>query len=120
MTSALSELLILGLQRVDAQTLRYWQELERQGKALGFVRLLKPIAQLVTALAQKTITLDWNGQAAAESMLAIALLVKLAQEQLSNDANSISTKNAGGVLTELDSSLSWTGSHGGAGRSSKP
>lgn len=88
LTHALSELVLIGLQRVDARTSRQWQELDRLGSALGFVRLLKPIQQLATALAQKPTTLQWNDQPATEAILAIALLVKLAQEQLSNDSAS--------------------------------
>jgi hypothetical protein len=82
LTQALTELLLLGLQRADSQTLRYWQELEQQGAALGFVRLLQPIQQLTAALTQKAATLRWQSDAATEAMLTIALLVKLAQEQL--------------------------------------
>ncbi|MEP0873942.1 hypothetical protein NDA01_30000 [Trichocoleus desertorum AS-A10] len=85
LTPALGELLLIGLQRVDAQTIRYWQELDRLGAALGFVRLLKPIQQLATALTQKSTTLQWDDQPVTEAILSIALLVKLAHEQLSND-----------------------------------
>jgi hypothetical protein len=85
LTHALSELFLLGLQRVDGQTIRYWQELDRLGSALGFVHFLKPVQQLTASLMQKSTTLQWNDQPATEAMLTIALLVKLAQEQLSND-----------------------------------
>ncbi len=88
LTNALSELFLIGLQRVDSQTIGYWQELARQGAALGFVNLLKPIQQLATALAAKLTLLHWDEKPAAEAMLAIALLMKLVQEQFGNDAGS--------------------------------
>ncbi len=81
---SLSDLLTIGLQRSDSQTLHHWQELERQGAASGFVQLLKPIQQLTASLTQKTAVLHWDGRSAAAAVLAIALLVKLAEEQSGN------------------------------------
>jgi hypothetical protein len=80
LTNALSELFIIGLRRVDSQTIRDWRELARQGTTLGFVRLLKPIEQLATALTQKPTQPHWDEQPAVTAMLAIAVLVKLGQE----------------------------------------
>lgn len=88
LTSALSELFLIGLQRVDSQIIRYWQELARQGAALGFIDLLKPIQQLATALVMKPTLLHWDEKPAAEAMLAIALLMKLVQEQFGDDTGS--------------------------------
>jgi hypothetical protein len=82
---SLSDLLTTGLHRANSQTLRHWQELERQGAASGFVQLLKPIQQITASLTQKTAVLQWDGRSAAEAVLAIALLVKLAEEQFGGD-----------------------------------
>ena len=84
LTIALSELFLMGLQRVDSPTIRYWQGLDHQGAALGFVRLLQPIQQLAATLAQKQATLHWQEQPAAAAMLSIALLLKLIQEEFGN------------------------------------
>jgi len=82
---ALGELFLIGLQRADAQTTRFWQELYRQGAALGFVRFLNPMGQLVDSLSQKSDTLHWDWRPAAQAAFGMSLLARLAQEELPPD-----------------------------------
>jgi len=79
---AISELFLTGLQRASEPTTRYWQQLHRFGASLGFVRLLDPIVRLVEMLEQKSKSIHWDGQSAAQAALEIALLAKLTQDEL--------------------------------------
>jgi hypothetical protein len=79
---ALGELLLLGLHRIDVQGIRHWQELHRQGSALGFSRFLDPIWRLLSALEAKSKSITWEGRGAAEAALTVMVFVRLAQEEL--------------------------------------
>ena len=54
--NALSELVLLGLQRADTHAARSWRELARFGESIGFHRLTRPVAALADALEQKSHT----------------------------------------------------------------
>jgi hypothetical protein len=77
---ALGELLLLGLQRADDRARRHWQDLHRRGAALGFARLMDPVAKLAEALELKRHTLTWNWRPAAVALLETAVLAALAHE----------------------------------------
>ncbi|MGV3721802.1 MAG: hypothetical protein ACO1SX_12895 [Actinomycetota bacterium] len=75
--SALGEQWLLGLRRADAAS---WRELQNRGAALGFDRLIRPVARLTEALAQQASSVQWSASAAAAAMLEIGVLVHLARE----------------------------------------
>ena len=77
--SALSELLVLGLERVDFQTVNNLQKISNYGNILGLTSLLEPINRLLTFLEQKN-SLNWNWQPSALTVLEISVLFTLAQE----------------------------------------
>jgi hypothetical protein len=76
----IGELLVLGLQRADPPLARRWQELQRQGEAVGLARLAGRVAILAEALARKSHTLSWDWQAAGRALLELALLTRVAQD----------------------------------------
>jgi hypothetical protein len=78
--SALGELLVLGVQRADAQAARRWRELQRQGEAAGLGRLARRVAGLADSLGQKGHTPRWDWQPAGRALLELAVLVRLAQD----------------------------------------
>ena len=77
--SALSELLVLGLERVDFQTVNNLQKVSNYGNLICFNSLLEPINRLLTFLDQKN-SLNWNWQPSALTVLEISVLFTLAQE----------------------------------------
>jgi hypothetical protein len=76
----LGDLLVLGLQRADAAAVRRWQELQRQGEAVGLVRIAVRVGVVAEALAKKSHTLNWDWQAAGRSLLQLSVLVRMAQD----------------------------------------
>ncbi len=84
--AALGELFLTGLHRANHQTVRFWQALHQHGTELGFVHYLDPMTRLIDSLQQKSSTLHWDWQPAAESTLEISLLTRLALEELSSGA----------------------------------
>jgi hypothetical protein len=78
--AALGELLVLGLQRADAQVLRRWHDLQRQGEAVGFGRLAAQVAALAAALGQKPHDLRWDWREAGRCLLRLGALTRLAQD----------------------------------------
>ncbi|HZT83326.1 MAG TPA: hypothetical protein VFA26_24055, partial [Gemmataceae bacterium] len=76
----IGELLVLGLQRADAALARRWQELRRQGEAVGLARLAGRVAVLAEALARKSHTLAWDWQAAGRALLETAVLARMGQD----------------------------------------
>jgi hypothetical protein len=76
----IGELLVLGLQRADAALARRWQELRRQGEAVGLARLAGRVGVLAEALGRKSHTLSWDWQAAGRALLELAVLARLAQD----------------------------------------
>lgn len=81
--SALQDLWLIGLEKSDAQHLRQWQSLVERGEAIGFQALLKPIAQLTTALGQRFQTLQWESRDAQESLGIVTILSHVAAHTLS-------------------------------------
>ena len=77
--SALSELLVLGLERVDFQTVNNLQKVSNYGSLICFNSLLEPINRLLTFLEQKN-SLNWNWQPSALTVLEISVLFTLAKE----------------------------------------
>jgi hypothetical protein len=73
---ALQDLWLVGLDRADQQHLQQWQRLLQQGRAIGFNRLLHPIDQLTTTLAQKFQQLQWDSQ---PTYMALVILTTLSQ-----------------------------------------
>ena len=86
MLTALAELFVVGLERVDYRVVRLWKHLYEQGKTLGFVRLLQSLARLIETLSEKEERLVWNNwqEAAALALLDLTLLSGLAQAELAN------------------------------------
>jgi hypothetical protein len=76
----LGGLLVLGLQRADAAAARRWQELQRQGEAVGLVRVAGRVAVVAEALAGKSHTLNWDWQAAGRGVFQLSVLVRMAQD----------------------------------------
>jgi hypothetical protein len=74
------DLLVLGLQRADAAAARRWQEFQRQGEAVGLVRVAGRVAVIAEALARKSHTLNWDWQAAGRGLLQLSVLVRMAQD----------------------------------------
>ncbi len=78
---ALSELLLIGLERVDQDTVLTWQKTSDYGKSLGFTSFIDPINQLLALLGKKQSNENWNLQLSTQLVLEICILVNLAQEQ---------------------------------------
>jgi len=78
---AVGEQWLLGLQRADERTAGHWRELAERGAALGFERLLRPVARLADTLDEKRHTLRWEAEPAARALLEIGLLAHLAHDQ---------------------------------------
>ncbi len=76
----LGELALLGLSRVDARLARAWKELARSGEALGYDRLVRPVADLARLMEAKLSTPDWNPDDARRQSLQLALLARLAAD----------------------------------------
>jgi hypothetical protein len=74
------ELLVLGLRRADAPLARRWQELQRQGEAVGFGRLAGRVTALAEVLERKSHTLNWEWQAAGRALLGLAVLTRMGQD----------------------------------------
>jgi hypothetical protein len=77
---ALGELLVLGLRRADALVARRWRQLQHQAEAVGLARLARRVAPLADALERKAHALDWDWRPAGRAVLALAVLVRLAQD----------------------------------------
>jgi len=78
--AALGELYLLGLERTDGSTTRYWQNLYRQGSAWGFSRFMKPVGKLTESLVEKDHLPNWDSSETARLMLEAGLLARLARE----------------------------------------
>lgn len=78
--TALGELLLLGLERADSRSASQWDELRRQGEALGFDRLAAPAARIAAALEQKARSTHWDCSEAGRVTLELALLARVARE----------------------------------------
>ena len=76
--TALGELYLLGLQRVNGHTARTCHELARFGTAIGFDRLIRPVAMLADALESKSQTPRWDSRPAARIALELSALARLA------------------------------------------
>src|SRR5262249_55375053 len=59
---------------------RRWQELGRQGEAVGLVRVAGRVAVLGAALGSKSHTLSWDAQSAGRALLELTVLVRMAQD----------------------------------------
>lgn len=81
-SALLGELLLNGLERSTASL---WQDLAQQGEALGFVQLVGPIKQLAAHLTEKNSALNWNWHPAAVIILELAVLCRLARENLTEN-----------------------------------
>jgi hypothetical protein len=79
---ALSDLLVVGLQRADEHHVRRWTELARLGAALGFGQMLRPVEQLAQSLGEKARTLRWDGMPATACVLEVACLALLAGDAI--------------------------------------
>ncbi len=84
LATALSELCLLGLQAVDEQASRAWSEIVRCGSAAGFARAIDPAERLSAALAFRQRSLQWDEQAAAASVLELAVLSNVMSEVLAS------------------------------------
>jgi hypothetical protein len=79
----LGELFVLGLRRADNRSARRWDELRRQGAALGLARLAARTAPLAEALERKAHVLDWDWRTPAQALLRLVVLTRTAQDLLS-------------------------------------
>ncbi len=77
----LGELCLIGLHRVDARIGQQWELLAQHGYALGFVRLVEPIATLADRLVQRPHQLDWDWRGVIPLILQVAALIRFAQEE---------------------------------------
>jgi hypothetical protein len=78
--AALSDLLLLGLQRADGGSAKQWRELQRAGEATGFARLGRAAGLVAGELEAKARTLQWDWRPASDGMLRLAALARLAQD----------------------------------------
>jgi hypothetical protein len=79
----LGELFVLGLRRADERSAARWDELRRQGEAVGLTRLAGQTGELAGALRRKAHALDWDWRSAAPALLRLAVLARAAQDLLS-------------------------------------
>jgi hypothetical protein len=86
--SWLGELLIVGLRRADASLSRHWQELAKHGEAIGYDRLVQPVAKLANELATKLSSTAWSMDGARRSSLQLAVLARLASDLTANRPSS--------------------------------
>jgi hypothetical protein len=80
MAACVRELVIVGLRRADANTLRMWQNLEQHAEALGFARLATVIRPVLQGLVEKASSINWQWRPAGHALLECALLAKVIQE----------------------------------------
>jgi hypothetical protein len=80
--AALEEVFVVGLQRLDLDAVKRWREIQRRGEAIGLPRVAEYVARLAGVLEQKAHTLRWEIRAAAQHVLQLALLVRMAQDLL--------------------------------------
>ena len=78
--AALSDLLLVGLQRAGGQSAKQWRELQRTGEAVGFARLARGAARLADELERKSRTLQWDWRPASDAVLRLAAMARLAQD----------------------------------------
>ncbi len=78
--AALGELLLVGLTRADSRGVSQWQDLRRRGEALGFDRLVQPVARIAEALEQKAMSASWDFAATGRQVLELAVLTRVARE----------------------------------------
>jgi hypothetical protein len=57
---------------------RRWQELQRQGEAVGLVRVAGAVGILREMLEKKSHILHWDWEAAGRALLQVAVLVRMA------------------------------------------
>ncbi|MUG95660.1 hypothetical protein F7734_26210 [Scytonema sp. UIC 10036] len=81
----MSDLIVMGLERIDSQSLRHCQNICDFGKAMGFVDCIKRMTQFIKILEQKNNSLDWDWQPATEIILELSLLIKLSQDIMYRD-----------------------------------
>lgn len=79
---ALGELWLTGFQRLDQRAIMSWQQLVHQGSAMGFVRLLHPIQQLVNQMMLKQHVMKWDWRQAVDLALEVHVLMRFAQEEI--------------------------------------
>jgi hypothetical protein len=76
----LSELLLSGVRRADHFQAKGWNELLAQGRQLGFIRLMEPIAHLADLLSARAETIHWDPVPAAMVVLKICILARIARD----------------------------------------
>jgi hypothetical protein len=81
LADGLAEILVNGLERTDALTLRKWQEILNMASSLGFLRLCDELNIFIKAIESKQHTLHWESQIAIHSYLKIAVLFQLLTAQ---------------------------------------
>ena len=82
MQTTLQDLWLVGLERVERSHLQQWQQLVRQGEAIGFNLLLQPMQHLITALNCRFHTLNWDSQPAREALALATVLSQVARHVL--------------------------------------
>lgn len=72
---ALAEVATIGVRRTERLP---WRELAETGRRVGFVRLIEPVDELVTALESRAHDPRWDGTAASAPTLELCLLARIA------------------------------------------
>jgi hypothetical protein len=83
LADGLCEILINGFERVDALTLRQWQEILSMAVSLGFLRLRDELNGFAKAIENKQHVLDWESQVAVSSYLRVAVFHQLLSNKYS-------------------------------------
>jgi hypothetical protein len=82
---ALADLWLVGLNKADKMHGRQWQELLKQGKSIGFQRLLPPLELLSGALNQKSHSLTCDLQPASQALSTLTVLCELSHQALAEE-----------------------------------
>jgi hypothetical protein len=80
LTRMAGDALLLGLGRADARVAGVWAELASQGESLGFTRLVRPVREIADEVSRRLASTSWSADRAAELLLHICMLAKLAHD----------------------------------------
>jgi hypothetical protein len=80
--AALQNTWLVGLQRADRVNLQQWQQLVRQGEAIGFSSLLPSMQNLIVCLSDRFHSLNWNSQPAREALALVTVLSQVSSHVL--------------------------------------
>ena len=76
----LSELLLSGVRRAGQRQAQAWADLMAQGRQLGFVRLVEPLARLAELFAARADALRWDPAPASRALLDLCVYARIASD----------------------------------------